>query len=96
MPASAFGKGWTDALDARLRRMRLEGASWADIAMSLMVTREMARERGRRIGAPRPQRVTGTPREDLARPPLPPGHPRAWGLLTEGTVLAGTPWPGWT
>jgi len=26
---------------------------------------------------------------------LPPGHPRSWGLLIEGTVLDGTAWPGW-
>jgi hypothetical protein len=27
------------------------------------------------------------------RPAHPPGHPTSWGLLTDGTVLAGQPYP---
>lgn len=29
-----------------------------------------------------------------ARQPLPAGHPDTWGLITRGTCLEGTPWPG--
>ncbi len=32
---------------------------------------------------------------ETVRPPLAPGHPIAWGVLTEGTLLAGSDWPGW-
>ncbi|MBX5455109.1 MAG: AsnC family protein [Acidobacteriia bacterium] len=31
--------------------------------------------------------------EKAERPPLPPGHPLAWGLLTRGTILEGLPYP---
>ena len=93
---------WSAPRDARLRRLRREGATWAAIAAALGVTIDAARERGRRIGAPRACRAAPPPDstpdsapEDPARPPLPPGDPRAWGLLTAGTLLAGTDWPGW-
>ena len=95
MPDAAASAVWTPPRDAQMRRLRLEGASWAEIGLSLGVTAEMARERGRRIGAPRRPATAAPPREDQSRPPLPPGHPRAWRLLTEGTQLAGSPWPGW-
>ena len=97
MHDAAASAGWTPPRDAQMRRLRMEGATWAEIGLSLGVTAEMARERGRRIGAPRrPATAAQPPREeDQARPPLPPGHPRAWRLLTEGTLLAGSPWPGW-
>ena len=86
---------WTAARDAQLRRLRLEGATWAEIGAALAISPEAARERGRRIGAPRPP-PDGLPRiEDPLRPPLSPGHPRSWGLLNEGTVLTDLPWPGW-
>jgi hypothetical protein len=92
---------WTPSRDARLRRLRQDGASWAAIGAALGVSACAARERGRRIGAPRPPAAartaarTAAPEDDPARPPLPPGHPRSWGLLTQGTLLAGTGWPGW-
>lgn len=86
---------WTEARDLWLRRMRAEGRAWAEIAAELGVTPDIARERGRRIGAPAPAAGSArAAREDPSRPPLPAGHPRAWALLTEGTVLAGTFWPG--
>lgn len=86
---------WTAAADARLRRLRAEGRTWAEIAADLGVSRDMATERGRRIGARRPPADHApTPASgDPARPPLPPGHPVSWGLLTRGTTLEGVPYP---
>ena len=86
---------WTEARDGRLRRLRAEGWNWQEIGAELGVTPDVARERGRRIGARFPGHVPPARVEDPARSPLPAGHPRAWRLLTEGTVLAGTDWPGW-
>ena len=37
-------------------------------------------------------RVCGRPGQ-LDRPPLPPGHPTTWRLITDGTVLGGTEYP---
>lgn len=86
---------WTEASDARLRRLRAEGRGWPEIGAALGVTPDMARERGRRIGARFPARVPRAPAEDPYRSPLPAGHPRSWGLLTAGTLLAESAWPGW-
>ncbi len=85
---------WSAARDAWLRRLRAEGRAWAEIAGELGVTPDMARERGRRIGAPAPPQPARVHHEDPSRPPLPAGHPRSWNLLVEDTVLAGTGWPG--
>lgn len=87
---------WTEARDARLRRLRAEGASWAEIGPELGVSIDVARERARRIGARRP--VAAPDRsldDDPMRDPLPAGHPRAWGLLTDGTLLRDEAWPGY-
>lgn len=86
---------WTEARDGILRRLRAEGTGWQAIATELGVTPDVARERGRRIGAPAPRHTPSIPHEDPYRRPLPAGHPRSWGLLTEGTTLAGETWPGW-
>jgi len=66
-----------------------------EIGATLGVTPDVARERGRRIGAPAPGFIPRAAVEDPFRAPLPAGHPRSWGLLTAGTMLAGTGWPGW-
>ena len=83
---------WSEATDTVLRRARAEGHTWDNIAALLGVSRWTAIERGRRIGARRPP-VEFIPRPDRFRPPLPAGHPRSWGLLTQGTVLEGVPYP---
>lgn len=31
--------------------------------------------------------------DEQERPPLPPGHPVAWEVLTDGTLLEGTAYP---
>jgi hypothetical protein len=86
---------WTAARDAVLRRLRAEGCGWPEIGRELQVSPDVARERGRRIGARFPTHLPRPPAEDRARPARPPGHPATWGLLVEGTTLAGCPWPGW-
>jgi hypothetical protein len=87
---------WSPPRDAQLRRLRQEGATWSEIALALAVSPDIARERGRRIGAQRPPRsAVVRPAEEADRAPLPPGHPRTWAILTAGTLLAGEAWPGW-
>ena len=89
---AACTETWTDPADFRLRRMRLEGASWEAIAEALAVSPAAASARAERIGAN--QSPAGlTVWEDPAREPLPAGHPRAWQVLTHGTWLAGTRYP---
>lgn len=83
---------WTEAADTILRRLRAEGETWDSIAAALGLSRWTVIDRGRRIGARRPP-PEFVPKPDLARPPLPAGHPISWGLLTQGTVLEGTPYP---
>ena len=84
---------WTEAQDAQIRRLRIEGATWDTIAAMLGLARWTVIERGRRIGARRPPHEFVAPPEDLARDPLPAGHPRSWGVLTAGTVLQDVPYP---
>jgi len=83
---------WTAPRDFRLRLMRLEGAAWEEIAEALAVAPEAAATRAARIGARRPP-LGRAVCEDPTRQPLPAGHPRALGVLTEGTWLAGTRYP---
>ncbi|MCW3477671.1 AsnC family protein [Limobrevibacterium gyesilva] len=88
---------WTPPQDARIRRLRGEGASWDAIAAALDVSRNAAIERGRRLGARLPppvqRRAAAAEPQDPAREPLPPGHPAAWDAITAGTAFAGTPYP---
>jgi hypothetical protein len=84
---------WTSAQDMQIKRMRAEGASWDAIAAVLGVTRWTTIERGRRIGAQLPPADFVPPPESSSRDPLPAGHPRTWGILTQGTLLEGSPYP---
>ena len=83
---------WSEATDLKLRRLRAEGASWDAIAAALGVSRWTAIERGRLIGAQRPP-PDYRAKPNLAREPLPAGHPQSWGLLTRGTALDGARYP---
>jgi hypothetical protein len=69
--------------------MRAGRASWDAIAAALRISRNAAIERGRRIGARLPVAELSPIVEDPDRPPLPPGHPTTWGLITAGTSLEG-------
>ncbi len=84
---------WTPAQDALIRRLRAAGATWDTIASAFSVSRFTIIERGRRIGAFRPPPELKPPPEDPDRPPLPPGHPDCWHVLTKGTVLEGSNYP---
>ena len=85
---------WTELRDAVLRTLREQGRSWDIIAASMGISRWAAIERARRIGAhiPLPPRPARAPAPDT-REPLHAGHPLAWQVLTEGTLLAGTAYP---
>lgn len=83
---------WSAPRDFRLRLMRLEGATWEAIAEALVVAPGMVVAHARRIGVRRPPKGLVVS-EDPAREPLPAGHPQAWSVLTEGTWLAGIPYP---
>jgi len=86
---------WTHARDSLIRRMRAEGHSWDGISAALGISRWAAIERGRRIGARKPDAPAPDPRpqSDPAREPLPAGHPLSWGLITAGTLLDGLRYP---
>jgi len=84
---------WTPAQDAMIKRLRAEGATWDVIASTMSVSRFTIIDRGRRIGARRPPPEFRPPPDDLARPPLPAGHPRTWQPLIVGTVLEGSAYP---
>jgi hypothetical protein len=84
---------WTAAQDTRIRRLRREGATWDTIAAELGLSRSTIIERGRRIGArPPPPEFIPEP-DEPHRGPLPAGHPRTWGVMTAGSVLADEPYP---
>jgi len=83
---------WSAPRDFRLRLMRLEGATWEEIAEVLAVAPGRVVARAHQIGARRPPKGLAV-FEDPAREPLPAGHPRAWRVLTEGTWLAGSRYP---
>jgi hypothetical protein len=93
-PRYFWTEKWTAEADADLRVRRLAGESWAAIAVGLGTTPDRARERGRKIGARRiPPPLAYDAARPATRPPLPPGHPISWRLLTDGTCLAGTEYP---
>lgn len=84
---------WTEAQDTQIKRLRAEGASWEVIGAALGMSRFAVMDRGRSIGARRPPPEFAPPPEDPERDPLPSGHPRSWGAITQGSVLDGEPYP---
>jgi hypothetical protein len=77
--------------DALLVWLRHERTGWDEIARRLGLPVSTCMDRARAIGA-RPPVVLTLLEEDVNRPPLPPGHPTTWGLLTRGTILEGSPY----
>jgi hypothetical protein len=86
---------WSAAQDARLKRLRLGGATWNAIALDLGRTKWTVIERGRRIGAPGgpPQPQHAAQSIDDERLALPAGHPRTWRAITDRTLLHDEPYP---
>jgi hypothetical protein len=84
---------WTPKQDNLIRQLRTEGATWDAIATALSASRFSIVERGRRLGARRPPPVSKPVPDDPGRPAMPAGHPYCWQLLTDGTVLQGSPYP---
>jgi hypothetical protein len=84
---------WTAVLDEALLTLRGAGLTWDQVATELDLTRNTVVERGRRIGARGPRRSMDMILEPRDRPARPPGHPATWALITDGTVLAGQPYP---
>lgn len=86
---------WSTAEDNLIHRLREDRATWDGIAAALGRSRSAVIERGRRIGAYRPPPPTAQPPDALDEPnrdPLPPGHTLAWAVLTENTLLEGSPY----
>ena len=85
---------WTERADETLYTLRGEGRSWDAIAAVLGISRWAAIERGRRIGAQKPEPPPRAQDDGQAgREPLPAGHPISWGAIIAGTVLDGTAYP---
>ncbi len=94
---------WTAQADAEILRLRRAGVTWDAIAHSLAAGRNSVVARGQALlrgtaDAPPARAVAPVVRPPAAprvtdRPPLPPGHPIAWAVLTEQTSLAGCPYP---
>jgi len=79
---------WSSPRDAVLCRLRAEGATWDKIATELVISRNGAIERGRRLGARLPTAPQATAAADPNRSPLAAGAPESWGPLIAGSLLA--------
>ncbi len=90
---SSLSARWTDAEDGRLRRLRAEGGTWADIARALGRAPQAVMARALAIGARRPPSDFSPPADDPEREPLAAGHPRSWGALIADTLLEGIDYP---
>ncbi|MDE8347217.1 MAG: AsnC family protein [Acidocella sp.] len=91
MPAP---RDWTETADNTIKQMRADGATWASIGVVLGLSRNTIIERGRRIqalgGPVPPRKAERRPEDEPNRAPLHAGHPIAWAVLTDGTLLEGT------
>ena len=86
---------WSDKMDQKIIQARVERKSWTNIGkeMGLCHWTVVNRAKELEIWEPGGFRPEPEPRLDMNRPPLPAGHPTTWGLLTDGTSLAGTAYP---
>ncbi|MDE1895938.1 MAG: AsnC family protein [Rhodospirillales bacterium] len=87
---------WTKMADQLIVDMRHGGATWAAIGKELGLSRNTIIERGRRLKAALPLRPAPVMKsrdedglDDPNRPPLRPGHPLTWGLLTDAPFPEG-------
>ncbi|MCX7383232.1 MAG: AsnC family protein [Alphaproteobacteria bacterium] len=90
MPAKRL---WTDADDTIIAERRARRASWDGIAATLCASRSAVIDRARLLGVPPLPPLLRAARLEATREPLKAGDPRAWAVLTEATLLAGTEYP---
>ena len=81
-----LARQWPASADFTICRMRGGGATWAEIGRTLGLSRNTVIERGRRLRAEAPAKITVTIEKEVVsddpnRGPLPAGHPLTWGLL---------------
>ncbi len=82
---------WSKEADDTIRRMRAEGATWAEIAATIGLHRNTVIEPGRRLRAVAPAYVPAPPvtraiSDDPNRLPLPAFHPVTWALIDPGNM----------
>lgn len=82
---------WSEAEDAYVKEMRIDGYSWDHIAARKGVARSTAIERGKLIGATVPEKVDTY--IDPERAPLSAGDVATWGAINAGTCIAGCSYP---
>ena len=88
---------WSNEADGAILRLRAAGIPWHKLAAELRVGRNSVIERARRLGLPAvkidrpPSLQCKAVRDD--RLPLGAGHPISWSVITDGTVLQGSPYP---
>jgi len=73
-----------------------DGASWPRIGLAFGITAKAAHERCKRAALTRRDcALPGLHRSetDPGRSPFCAGHPASWRAITEGTLLAGVPYP---
>jgi hypothetical protein len=79
---------WTPEQDETIRRLRLEGQTWAEIAKVFGVAGTTVSDHGNRIGAiGGPPPMHPKPKPERGKEPLSVGHPISWGVLVAGTML---------
>ncbi len=88
MPAK---RHWTPHEDRRIAAARMLCRSWDAIGADLAASRSAVIERARLLAIPPMPRRGGVAPDEAGREPLPAGHPRAWAVLTAGTLLAAHP-----
>jgi hypothetical protein len=85
---------WTKAADFTICQMRGGGSTWAEIGRTLGLSRNTVIERGRRLRAEAPVRVSVQVAKDVIaddpnRGALRAGHPLTWGLLSDAPYPEG-------
>jgi hypothetical protein len=96
---SGMGRvSWSAQADVILTRMKLDGLSLRAMASACGLSRSAVATRVAQLGLTLPRRpvmtkanpnATAKSAIDVARPPLPAGHPISWALITQGTSLEG-------
>ena len=91
MPAK---RPWTREHDTHIATSRAARRPWDGIAADLLASRSAVIDRARALHVPPlPPLPRAPPEEPANREPLAPGHPTAWAVLTEASLLAATPYP---